>query len=71
MLLYCTHVLHYLQFLRSMCLLLVMANVIPNSPILVTLMREALHSSETSLLTRATWNNIPQDGILHFYFKLS
>jgi hypothetical protein len=30
------------------------ASVVPNSPILVTLMKEALSSSETSVLTRAT-----------------
>jgi hypothetical protein len=32
-------------------------NVIPSSPILVTLMREAISSSETSVLTRATWRH--------------
>jgi hypothetical protein len=38
--------------------LLVTARVVPSPPILVTLMKEALSSSETSVLARATRRNI-------------
>jgi hypothetical protein len=41
----------------------VTTNVVHSSLILVTLMMEAMHSSETSFLTRATRRK--EDGILH------
>jgi hypothetical protein len=42
-----------------------MAYFAPSSPILVTMMVEALRSSETSVLTRAIRYNIPEEGVLH------
>jgi hypothetical protein len=44
---------------------LVTANVFPSSVFLSTLMTEGIHSSETSVLTRATQHYIPEGGILH------
>jgi hypothetical protein len=50
-----------IDFLR----LLVIANAVLISQILVTLMMKAIRSSETSVLTRPSRRNIPEDDVLH------
>jgi hypothetical protein len=50
---------------HSMRQLLVTASDVPSSPILVTLLKEALSSSETPVHTRTTQRNNPKDAILY------
>jgi hypothetical protein len=63
------HLHHQSDRLISMLRLLVNANVVPSSPIPVTLMMEAIRSSETSIVTRVTWCNVPEDVLLHSHRK--
>jgi hypothetical protein len=54
-----------LVFLRSVLRLLGTANIVPSSLILVTLKMEALLSSETSVLRRATRCRVLEDRFLY------
>jgi hypothetical protein len=56
-------------FLCSVRRLLLRASAVPSSPILVTVMKEALSSSETSVPARATQHYIPEDCILHSHSR--
>jgi hypothetical protein len=49
--------------------LLVTANVASSSPILVTLMLEAIISSKTPVISRATRRNNPEDGTVHSHCR--
>jgi hypothetical protein len=52
-------------FLRCVLWLLVTDKVVPSSLILLILMMEAIISSETPVLARATRRTIPEDSIQH------
>jgi hypothetical protein len=52
------------RLFRNMHRMLVSANIVPRSPILETQMMKVIHSSETSVLTRATRHYIPAGSFL-------
>jgi hypothetical protein len=58
-------------FPRSVRRLLAAASVIPSSPIIVTIMKEALGSSETSDFYKSHRRNIAEDTILFILLLLA
>jgi hypothetical protein len=56
-------------FLRGVLRLLLTANVVSSSSILLALTMQEIHSSETSVITRATQRNTSKDGILHSHVR--
>jgi hypothetical protein len=67
--LYYTMLYYTILFLRSVLRLIVIASTAPSSATHVTLVMEALRSSETSVLTRATRRNVPENGIPHSHCR--
>jgi hypothetical protein len=55
-------------FIHSMLQLLVTAYVVHSSPILVVMMVEAIRSFEKSVLGRATWRHIAENGVVLFHY---
>jgi hypothetical protein len=66
-----TIIVSYIVFLRRVFRLLLAANALPSSLIFVTLMMEAIRSSETSVLTRVKRRNIPEDSVLFVVYPFS
>jgi hypothetical protein len=64
-LIYVLHVCSTILFLRSLFRFLVVTNLFHSTPVLITLMMEAIGSFKTSVLTRAIRRNISEDYILH------
>jgi hypothetical protein len=55
------------EMFRSVLRLLVTDNVIPSYPILVTLKKGVMHSSETAVHIRNKRRYIPEEGYIHKY----